>query len=158
MECNELAVQFISAFSRQIDILANWAYPTLGVTLGSILPLGTRRQKFQLRTNLKNQGGNICSIARFTYLFLPSLLIFFSLIAYYLCNNAFTQALPDICSYDFIFSKMMLRKSSEMYSASLCLMRMQYVLFVLAIVIFSLEILLQLRIAFRRNEASYARK
>lgn len=134
MECNPLAVQFIAAYSRQLDILVVWSIASLGFTLGAAtLP--------QLGSLLGRGPTAHMSPLNSTLQTLAAVALLASLALYYFANNMYSQAIPELCtlhlrpefnSRKFISATTfasLVTNASDAISTSLTLMRWQYVTF-----------------------------
>ena len=122
MDCNGIAVQFIDSYSHQINLLATWAIPVLGLTLSALTAIRFRAP-FLPTPRRPDRYPRVSPYP----LVVATVLLFVSLVLSYFATNALTQAIPDICRHS--FAKDSLATASTLYGFSLWLMRAQYLAF-----------------------------
>ena len=134
MRCGDVAVQYITAFSRQIDLIPVWTISALGAILGAIFGVHFH--------NAVNPEKRLC--VSFWPLWIAVVLLMGSLASTYFAMNALTQAVPEICTsrlpWDKIHShyKLVLKIPSstpDLHKASIYMLRAQYGFFLVAIIV-----------------------
>lgn len=134
MRCGEVAVQYITAFSRQIDLIPVWAISALGAILGAIFGVHFH--------NAVNPEKRLC--VSFLPLWVAVALLIGSLASTYFAMNAFSQAIPEICASRLPWDKapshykLGLGKPSsapDLHKAGVYMLRAQYGFFLVAILV-----------------------
>jgi len=121
--CNEIADQYISALSKQINFLSGWDMAALGALLATAFGIVLHN----------HANPDKCIKILYCPLWTSVFLLGVSLFLSYLATNGLTQAIPEICAHNFGQQETSLRESSRLYDLSVWMMQAQYLAFLLAI-------------------------